>query len=328
MNTLPEAATRVIVALEKSRRPLLTSHIRLDGDAIGSELGLAHILKARGAEPRIVNDGPVPEVYRFLPGAEEVGARPDAIGSGCDLAVCLDMALRKRAGSVIERLPRDLPVVSIDHHPFIERVGEPEWRDDAMSSTGEMIHQLAAAAGWKVFPEAATCLYAAILTDTGRFCFPNTTPSALRAAASLMESGADTVRIAEHVYEHEPTNVMALRAETMQRLSLHAEGRIAAMTITREMLDRHKVKPVDLHAFSDIPRSIAGVDVGVLLREMNKKVKVSLRSHHGVDVTPIARQFGGGGHAQAAGCEIPGTLEAAQEAVLKAIQEHLNEKRP
>jgi len=326
MDPLPEAAKRLVLALEKSRRPLLTSHIRLDGDAIGSELGLAHILKARGAEPQIVNDGPVPEVYRFLPGVEEVGIGPNAVGNGYDLAVCLDMALRNRSARVIQRLPQDLPVVSIDHHPFIEQAGEPEWRDHTMSSTGEMIHRLAASARWQVSPDAATCLYTAILTDTGRFCFPNTTPSALRAAASLMQSGADTVSIAENVYEHEPTNIMALRAETMQRLSLHAEGRIAIMTMTRKMLDRHKVKPANLHAFSDIPRTIAGVDVGVLLREMDTKIKVSLRSHHGVDVTPIARQFGGGGHAQASGCEIPGTLEAAQEAVLKAIQKHLTEK--
>ena len=322
--SVPEAAYKIAAALEKARRPLLTSHIRLDGDAIGSELALAQMVALRGAAPHVVNDGRVPKLYTFLPGADTVGATVDALRGDYDLVLCLDIPQRSRAGEIFAHLPDDIPVAAIDHHLFVEPVGDPEWRDTGISSTGEMVYRLAVAAGWRIPAEAATCLYAALLTDTGRFTFPNTTPSAMRCAARLMELGADTVRIAEEVYENDPPAVLALRAETIQSLRLHADGRIAVMMITRDMLTRHGVSPVDMHAFSDIPRGISGVRVGVLLMALDGEVKVSLRSRAGINVAPVARGFGGGGHPQAAGCEIAGDLVAAEQAVVAALGKHLD----
>lgn len=324
---LPEPAWKVLSCLEKARRPLIISHIRLDGDAAGSELGLAHILRLRGVQPHIVNDSPVPEILRFLPGADEIGTSPDEVQNDYDLVIALDMATRDRAPKVFERLDRDCPVVAVDHHPPVAQVGDPEWKDPSRSSVGEMIHELAAAACWRVPSEAATCLYAAILTDTGRFTFPNTTPSALRAAASLMELGAECARISEHVYEQEPCNLMALRAEVMQSLTLYADGRIAVMRITHEMMKRRAVSPADIHQFSDMPRGLAGVAVGVLLTEMKKKVKVSLRSRQGVNVETVARRFRGGGHVQAAGCEVQGDLAQAEREIADALTAHLTATR-
>lgn len=314
----------LIAALEKTRRPLLTSHIRLDGDAIGSELALAHILTARGITPHIVNDRAVPQIYAFLPGTDNIAVTPKALRNDYDLVVCLDIPQRTRAGKIFQHLPDDIAVISVDHHPFIEPVGEPEWRDTTISSTGEMIYRLAVSSGWKISAQAATCLYAAILTDTGQFAFPNTTPETMRCAAHLMELGANTVDIAERIYQNEPPNVLALRAETIQSLTLHANKRIAVMTITRDMLARHRVKPIDIHTFSDIPRSIAGVRIGVLLRELDNSVKTSLRSHTGINVAQVARQFDGGGHPQASGCEIQCGLAEAKQKIIKALRAQLD----
>lgn len=330
MSLTPHSAIRtpqlspIITALEKSRRPLLTSHIRLDGDAIGSELALAHILTARGITPHIVNDSAVPKIYAFLPGADKIAVTPDALRNDYDLVVCLDIPQRTRAGKIFQHLPSNIVVISIDHHPFIEPVGEPEWRDTSISSTGEMIYNLAVSAGRQISAQAATCLYVAILTDTGQFAFPNTTPATMRCVARLMELGADTVDIAERIYQNEPPNVLALRAETIQSLTLHADNRIAVMTVTRDMLARLCVKPIDIHTFSDIPRSIAGVRIGVLLRESEKGVKVSLRSNPGINVAQIARQFDGGGHPQASGCEIHCGLAEAKQKIIEALRKELN----
>ena len=320
---LPEPAQRVVSRIEASRRPLLTSHIRLDGDAIGAELGLAHILRARGAEPHVVNDGIVPEVYRFLPGAEGVATSPDALHDDYDLVIALDIPSRDRAGGIFERLPPEVPVVAVDHHPVTASISDTEWKDSTKSCIGEMVLEMAQAAGWRIPPEAAACLYAAILTDTGRFTYGNTTAAALRAAARLIELGADHVQIGEHIYQREPLRLLALRAEAMLGIRLHAEGRIAVMRLTREMFARHNVDPTDTADFAGIPRDLAGVVVGVLLREMDDKVKVSLRSRSGVAIEPVARQFGGGGHRSAAGCEVSGQLDDVEKRVVAALSSSL-----
>lgn len=320
---LPDCARRLMEAIGKSHRPLLISHIRLDGDAVGSELGLAHILAARGASPHVVNDATIPRAYRTLPGAASAGTSPDALRGDYDLVVALDMPSRDRAARLFERLPRHIPVVAVDHHPPVETVGDPEWKDPTISSTGEMIYRLAIAAKWHVPPDAATCLYVAVLTDTGRFSFPNTTPDALRAAARLMELGADWLTASETIYQNEPYNLMALRAEAARSMSFHAGGRLAVMKITREMLRRLKADPADLHNFADVPRSVEGVEVGVVLQEMDGKVKVSLRSRRSFDVGAVARRFDGGGHPQAAGCEITGNMEQAETLIVSALSDLL-----
>ena len=336
MNTQPDAplqlppeAERVAQSLQAARNPVIVSHIRPDGDALGACLGLAHMLALRGANALVAMDSPVPGMFAFLPGAEAIACSPDALTDDYDAVVILDVPDRRRMGEVRKWLTRGCPHVAIDHHPHIEQVGDPEWRDTAMSSTGEMVYALARHAGWAIPPEAATCLYAAIITDTGRFCFPNTRPGTLRAAADLMALGADCLRVVEHCYEREPFEIMALRAEAMATIRRHGDGRIAVMRMTQDMLKRHGVSLVDVHDFANIPRALEDVDVGVTLVELDGAVKVSLRSRSGVNIAAVARHFDGGGHEQAAGCEIAGvTLDTAQGRVLAELAEKATGDRP
>jgi hypothetical protein len=183
---LPAKALEVQRRIAACRRPLLVAHVRLDGDALGSELGLAHILRARGQDPHVVNDSTVPEIYQFLPGADEAGTSAADLRGDYDLVIALDLPSWSRAKAIRERLPPTLQVAGIDHHPPIESLGDSDWVDPSFSSVGEMVYLLASSARWKIPPDAATCLYAAILTDTGRFAFSNTTASSLRAAADLV----------------------------------------------------------------------------------------------------------------------------------------------
>jgi phosphoesterase RecJ-like protein len=298
----------------------LTSHIRLDGDAIGAELGLLHILKAQGKSPHAVNDSPIPQIYRFLPGIAEIGTSSDDLHTDYDLVVLLDTPTWERIGRIAESLPEDLDVVSIDHHLQVEHIGSAAWVDTSCSSVGEMIYRLARAADWGISAEAATALYTAIVTDTGRFRFPNTSPDALRAAADLIEAGTPHALVCEKVYDEWPPELLGLQSEVFASLSLHAGGRIAVMTLTRDMMARHNVDPIDTQEFADYPRSIRGVRIGVLLREMRDgRVKVSLRARSGVNIEPVARRFGGGGHKEAAGCEIEGELHRVADTVVSAL---------
>jgi len=320
---IPAEGRRVLEALAACRRPLIFSHIRLDGDALGAELALHRVLSDRGAQPHTVNDGPIPEVFRFLPGVESVGVSPADLRSDYDLAVALDIASRERAFGIFKALPLRCPVVAVDHHPPVAAVGDPEWKDHDFCSTGEMVYHLVRAAGWRIAPEAATCLYAAIVTDTGRCTFPNTTSRALRVLADLMDLGADWLRVMDRVYQQEPFSRMALRAECIRSARFFHEGRIAVMTLSRDVLQRFGVDPIDLQDFSEIPRTIAGVEVGVLLREMEHRIKVSLRARKGVNIEPVARRFGGGGHHAAAGCEIAEPMDTTERLVLDALAAHL-----
>jgi len=315
---LPEAARRAAARIELSRRPLIFSHVRLDGDAIGSELALRAMLQERGALPHAVNDGAIPKIYRFLPGVPEVGTSAKDLRDDYDLAICLDMASRERGGDVAKALDKDLPIVRIDHHLSYEPPGENDWTDTSFSSVGEMLCVLARAANWTISRDAAACLYVAIVTDTGRFTFPNTTPATFRAAAELLELGADHAAISEQLYQQEDPKLAALRADAVAGMTRHAGGRIAVMRVTRRMFERRGVNPIDAQNMADIPRSQAGVLVGVLLMEMagRPEMKVSLRSAKGVDIEPVARRFDGGGHRQAAGCQIAGDLDAVERLVV------------
>jgi phosphoesterase RecJ-like protein len=317
-----EDALRVLKRIESARRPVIVSHVRLDGDALGSELGLWHLLRGRGVAAEMVNDSAIPQIYRWLPGVESVGLSPAALRGEYDLAVLLDTPSWTRAKAVRNALPKDQPTASIDHHLRVDRTGDAEWIDTSRSSVGEMVYALARAGAWSISPEAATSLYVALMTDTGRFTFPNTTAETLRVAADLVQLGAEHVRAADRVYQETSFGVLKLRAEALANLTLHAGGRIAVMRITDEMLRRNEVDPIDTQEMADYPRSAAGVQIGVLLREMKDegKIKVSLRARKGVNIEPAARALGGGGHKEAAGAEPPGHMAGVEARTLELLR--------
>jgi len=307
---------------------LLTSHIRLDGDAVGSELALWHALDKMGKRAHVVNDSEIPDIYKFLPGSESAGTCASMVPGDCDLVVVVDSPAIVRLGEVAERLPKGAPVINIDHHTGNENFGSVNWVDLSVTAVGEMIYDIIAEMGVEVDEAIAQAVATAILTDTGRFMHGNTTPRGMRIVAELMERGFDIARVIREVYCSFDPAVVKLRGMAAAGIELLDDGRIACMRLTREMFRRTGAKPINTQDFVDVPRSIKGVSVAVLLVEMEgDRVKVSLRSNGALDVGRLVRRFGGGGHRAAAGCEMTGTLDEVQKTITSAIEAEMAQCR-
>jgi phosphoesterase RecJ-like protein len=304
---------------------LVSSHIRVDCDGLASELALAELLATLGKAAHVVNPGPVPRAFRFLPGsdrvtvADELTRRP-----ALDAAVILDSPDWGRIGTVASLLPRGLPVLNIDHHPDNAFFGTVNLVDPQASSACELLWRVIGANGFPLSATMATTLYAGILSDTGRFCFSNTSAEALEVAAELVRAGADAVAVGAHLYEHFPEELLRLWADVVATLELLLDGRVAVGFVTRDMLRRRGVSQEDTQDFAEIPRMLAGVHVGVLLREMDDgMVNVSLRSRGSANVSAMAARLGGGGHYHAAGTVLAGTVAGVREQVLAVVTEAL-----
>ena len=243
-----------------------------------------------------------------------------------DVVAILDCPDLGRAGRVAQLLPAGLPVLNIDHHPDNTFFGTVNLVDPEASSVCELLYRVSRANGLSLPVAAATNLFAGILTDTGRFCFSNTTAEALAAAAELVRLGADPVSVGWRLYEDFALGQLRLWAQVVETIELVVTGRVAVAVITQEMLDRHGVVLEDTQEFAEIPRMVSGVDVGLLLRELRGgEVKVSLRSRGAVDVNAMAVRLGGGGHRHAAGSVLPGTVGEVRGRVLAVVSQALPE---
>ena len=320
------AARSVAEILRDGARIVLTTHVNADGDGVGSEVALWHLLTARGARPVIANPTPVPDRFGFLmPAGADQSERAAREIERADVVLVLDIGDLSRLGDLGPRVKaRGVPVACVDHHvsPGTLPPGPRLVSPDA-TATAELVFDLAHAAGWPVTTDVARALYVGILTDTGGFRFANTAPRALRVAAALLEAGVHPEEIYEHVYAGAPEGRVRLTAEVLQTLVVERDHGLAWVTVPPGALERHGATADDLDGIAEFPRSIAGVRLALLFRQLaNGKVKVSFRSVGPVDVARLAEQFGGGGHVKAAGAAIAGTLGDVQANVLAAAREH------
>ncbi len=309
--------------LREARSIAVVSHLDPDGDAIGTALGLAWILSP-GREVYVGLPGGSPRAYAFLPGADGIAAQESELPGPFDVVVAVDATSPSRLGSLEVVLSRGACVLDVDHHGDNTRFGDAAWVDPAACATALLVKELADSEGWRIGAEAAASLYVGILTDTGRFTFANTDARGLAAAAELVRLGAHPADLAGRVYERRTAASMRLLARALESLELHDGGRVACVHVTQAMLLETGASPEDSDGFSNWARSIEGVVVGIFLREAEDgTVKVSFRSNGGVAVDVLAGRFGGGGHPGAAGARVPGPLEKAKGAVLRAVSEHL-----
>ncbi len=328
----PERTARAragAAAREAPGRIAITTHVNPDGDGLGSAVGLVHLLRARGRDAVIANPTPTPPRFEFLfrdlPGVDRSG---DAVRElrRADCIVVLDIADTARLGHLGPTVAEHgAPVVCVDHHASPGTLPEgPRYVDSGAAATGELIYEIAVANGWAVEVPAARALYVALVTDTGGFRFSNTHPRTLRIAADLLETGIDPESIYLDVYANAPEGRPRLLAETLQTLVVEPEIGLAWLTVPRGALDRYQATADDLDGVVEHPRSIAGVRLAVMFREVSQgRVKASFRSVGDVDVARFAHALGGGGHAKAAGVAIPGTLAEVQARVLDAARAYL-----
>jgi phosphoesterase RecJ-like protein len=301
---------------------LLLTHINPDGDALGSLLGLTLGLESLGIRCFPVCADPVPGIYRFLPGAQRIRAAPPPQPS--TLAVAVDADGLGRVGRLGAELERVCTMIDIDHHATEKAFGDVQWVDPKAAATGEMVYRLLGEMKVVISPDIATCLYTAILTDTGRFCYSNTTPRALQISARLVRAGAAPPLIYREVYESKSFSASRLLGLALGRLRQAQDGRVTFSSLTQEDFRATGSTSDETEGIIDYLRAVREARAAALFVELaDGTIRVSMRSRGAMDVGEVAVRFGGGGHVNAAGCTVPGPLEAAQERVLRTLIEAL-----
>lgn len=321
---MSEDLGKICKLIEESNSFMLTTHINPEGDAIGSELALALVLKEMGKDVFVLNQDPVPYFLRFLPGVYMVQNRlPSRI---FDVGILLDCGSPERTGSIGEHLSLCRKIVSIDHHATQSGFGDLRYVDTGASSTGELVYRLIRSLEKEIDTKVATLLWVAIATDTGSFRYSNTTSSSLEVAAKLVEHGASPSAVSENLYENDPPKRLLLLSRVLSTLEVLDDGRVASITISKVDMEKFKATADFLEGFINYPRSLHKVMVAVSFREESERhFKVSLRSKGSADVAKVAAFFNGGGHIKAAGFRLEGSLKKVKKDVYAKIYEMLDE---
>lgn len=316
-----ETTQSIVEVIRQSRTVLITSHEGPDGDAIGSSLGLAAFLRAVGKEVVVHLADPVPELYRFLPGAEHV--RSDIPDQDFDLAFVLDVGEFRRAGKLFGAFTRIGQTINLDHHLTCENFGTYNLIDEQAAATGLLVWRIAKAYGFTADYATALCLYVAVLTDTGSFRYSNANREAFEAAGELVEQGGlNAWKVSEKLYESQPRKRLELLAMALPTLEFIRDGQAASLVVTLDMYAKTGASAELTDGFVNYPRSVAGVEVAIFLRQLDERTfKVGFRSKGAVNVATLAQAFGGGGHHNAAGGTVEGTLDEVKRIVYQAVNE-------
>lgn len=327
--TMVQVPDALLQRLREDRRFLITSHANPDGDAVGTSVGLARMLRRLGKATQVwLRDAP-PSLYAPCVEGERLhlGTEPpEGHLDSFDAAIVLECPTLDRTG--IESHLGELPLVNIDHHLGNEHYGVVNWVDSAAPAVGEMVLRIAQALRLELDDVTATALFMALTTDTGGFRFANATARAFAAGASLVSEGAHPEQVSKWLYESRPASSVCLIGEALRTLELHADGRVATIAVTAEMFRRCEATQSDTEGLIDYPRSIRGVDVVGMVRELpDGGFKASLRSRGELDVEVLARRHEGGGHKNAAGFSLPeADLETARRLVVEELSELVRER--
>src|SRR5215813_3751052 len=312
--------SQVVQLIEQKHCFMITSHIRPDGDGLGSGLALYWILKSLGKDAEVVLHDRVPPAYMVLPGSELVTVQDDLTGA-YDAAFIIECSDVDRPG-----LPslRNQFVINIDHHSTTEPFGDINWIDSTAAAVGEMIYNLSKALGVEVTKEIAECIYTALLTDTGSFHFSNTTERTLKIASELVRRGVEPARISQALYYSYPYSRIKLLGMVLSGIERDDSGRVAWVTMDREMMHEADASEEDADGIVNHALSVGDVEAVAFFKELSPGIyRVSLRSKGKTNVARIAETFGGGGHKNAAGCRIQGDFRDVKRQVIEALQASL-----
>jgi phosphoesterase RecJ-like protein len=315
--------------VHKHNRFVLTSHIRPDCDALGSELGMAGVLKALGKDVLIVNGQATPPNLAFLDPDHQLktinaDVQPDQL-SDREILMILDTSAWAQLGpmSDVVRTTSARKII-LDHHVSQDDLGATAFKDTAAEATGRLVAEAAEHLGVGLTPEIATALYAALATDTGWYRFPSTTPSTYRLAAGLMEAGASPPAIYASLYEQETLGRCRLRGVILSRLETELSGRLVHTYVRKDDFQKTGSLPQDTEDAINLSLTIAGTKLAVIIVEQpTGGVKLSFRSRCALDCNEMAAHFGGGGHKAAAGAMIHEPFETAREMVLSFLRQQM-----
>ncbi|MBS2020921.1 MAG: bifunctional oligoribonuclease/PAP phosphatase NrnA [Deltaproteobacteria bacterium] len=326
-----ENLPKAIAALRDAKRILFTMHRHPDGDELGSALALACAMKELGKDVVVYNPDELPYNFRFLPMA---GAVVKSLGAEerFDATVATDSGSADRLGPEVPGPERRGVMVNLDHHVTTHPFGDVNYVDPEAAAVGVLSYKIIRGLGHTVSRDAAQCIYASILADTGSFRYSSTDPESLRIAAELVEAGVEPWEMTVQVYEQQPLARMKLLAEVLSTLEVAEGGKLATLTITQAMISRTGTTHDLTDGFINHARSIDGVEVAASFTEPAPDAlakgekpgwRVSFRSRGRVDVSKVAQAFGGGGHKNAAGCTVDGPEADVRSRIAAEIHKQL-----
>jgi phosphoesterase RecJ-like protein len=307
----------LIKLLHERQSFLITSHARPDGDAIGSAVGLMHMLESMGKEVTVAFADPIPVIYKYLPGVDHIVHTLPSAPAEC--AILLECGSVERSG--FPAIPARF-TINIDHHKSCPPFADFNWIEPRACAVGAMIYDVAIAAGIHLTRAMATCLYTAVLTDTGSFTYTSTEASTFALAEHLVERGADANQVAQAVYFSNPPSKIRLLGLALNRMVL--ENEVAYSHVTLADMQQASAVAEDCEGVVNYLIGIAGVETAAFFREAESatsatEFRTSLRSKSAVDVAIVAELFGGGGHRNASGCNLPGPLDQAMARVIAEL---------
>jgi phosphoesterase RecJ-like protein len=305
---------RILTEIRARHRFVVTSHARPDGDGIGSALACGEILRVMGKESQVVMRDGVPRIYQNLPFADRA-LKAEAVPPN-DAVILLECDSTKRAQ--LEGLDSSY-LINIDHHASGRDFAHLNWIDSSVMATGELVYRLARRACVPIDKEIATCLYTALMTDTGSFMFEGTNEHTFTVARELVLAGADPARCARAIYFGHSTAKMRLLGTALTNLS--REGPLAWIWVTQEQMQRVNATEEDCEGLVNYALSMGDVQVAIFFRELpDQRYRVSLRSKGKINVAHVAENFGGGGHKCASGCSLDGPLAIAVARIVERLR--------
>ncbi len=302
---------------------LLIAHMSPDGDTLGSCFALYGALSANGKHVQVVCEDPVPSLYAFLPFSETLTPPEQALPA--EAVICVDCADVARLGRCEPLFRAAKATLNIDHHGTNDHYADFNYVKKA-AATGELIYRVITELQLTLSKDIASCLYTAIAADTGNFAYSNTTPDTFRITAELLDAGFDLPDLNKRLFRTVPFHKLKLQALTIEKTSLHEDGRISIAYLTLDEIVSCGAQAEDTEGIIEMIRDIASVEIAMLLRESKDgTVRVSLRGKTCADVSKIATQYQGGGHKFAAGCTLSMPIEQAAEQMLAAAKKRLHE---
>lgn len=314
---------KIIAELKNNNSFLIVSHINPDGDAIGSELALAHGLRSMGKKVTVFNHDSVPGIVRFLPGSGEI-VHDLSSSEQFDAAIVVDCGTPKQLGEKFNAFKGYKRLLNIDHHVTNLSFADIALVDPDASATGAIIYRILKRMQIAITKEIALCIYTTIVVDTGSFHYGNSNPEAFSIAGEMVNLGVEPWIVAENIYESQPEERIRLHSMALSVLSTHYNGKIGFIMVSGDMYKATGTTAEDTDGIVNYARSLKGVEVAIFVREISQgKYKASLRSKGRVDVTRIASQYDGGGHVNAAGCVLNGSLAEVKKKLIAATEEIL-----
>jgi bifunctional oligoribonuclease and PAP phosphatase NrnA len=312
-----EIVQRICDEILRCQRFLITSHLKPDGDSIGSQVAMAYALRALGKDVRLVNCDPAQPTLGTFPGVSDIEIANQAEGD-FDLVLVMECSELARTG--VAGLDR-YRIVNIDHHPGNAMYGAVNWFDAGAAACGEMVFDVIQCLGVPLSREMATHVYVAILTDTGSFHYSSITPRTFDICRQALEAGADPVSIARNVFDNNNIGRLRLFGAVLGSVELDPSGRLAAIYLDRAMARASGGTYDDTEGLINLPLTVKEIQAVVFFKEWDKdQYRISLRSKGNIDVGEVAKQFGGGGHKNASGCTIVGSLASVRQQVMPLVQ--------